>query len=72
MQASGSLREFLLKFVQAFGVQTTHTAICNARSRMDQRLARWLLMAQDRIRDDILPLTHEFLSIMLAVRLSRA
>ena len=35
---------------------------------MDQRLARWLLMAQDRIQDDILPLTHEFLSIMLAVR----
>ena len=68
MQASGSLRDSLLKFVQAFGVQTTHTAICNARSRMDQRLARWLLMAQDRIQDDILPLTHEFLSIMLAVR----
>ena len=68
MQASGSLRDSLLKFVQAFGVQTTHTAICNARSRMDERLARWLLMAQDRIQSDILPLTHEFLSIMLGVR----
>jgi CRP-like cAMP-binding protein len=46
----------------------THTAICNARSKLDVRLARWLLMAQDRIQDDILPLTHEFLSLMLAVR----
>jgi CRP-like cAMP-binding protein len=63
-----SLRDALLKYVQAFGVQTTHTAICNAQSRMDIRLARWLLMAHDRIGDDVLPLTHEFLSLMLAVR----
>ena len=68
MQESLSLRDSLLKFVQAFGVQTPHTAICNARSRMDERLARWLLMAQDRIQSDILPLTHEFLSLMLGVR----
>ena len=67
-QTSVSLRDSLLKFVQAFGVQTTHTAICNARSRLDVRLARWLLMAQDRVGDDTLPLTHEFLSIMLGVR----
>ena len=68
MQESLSLRDSLLKFVQAFGVQTSHTAICNARSRMDERLARWLLMAQDRIQSDVLPLTHEFLSLMLGVR----
>ena len=68
IQASVSLRDLLLKFVQAFGVQTTHTAICNARSKMDVQLARWLLMAQDQIQDDTLPLTHEFLSLMLAVR----
>jgi CRP-like cAMP-binding protein len=67
-QASLSLRDSLLKFVQAFGVQTTHTAICNAQSRLDVRLARWLLMAHDRIGDDALPLTHEFLSLMLGVR----
>ena len=67
-QASPTLRDSLLKFVQAFGVQTTHTAICNAQSRLDVRLARWLLMAHDRIGADALPLTHEFLSLMLAVR----
>jgi CRP-like cAMP-binding protein len=68
IQASVSLRDSLLKFVQAFGVQTAHTAICNAQSKIEVRLARWLLMAQDRIQDDTLPLTHEFLSLMLAVR----
>jgi CRP-like cAMP-binding protein len=67
-QTSVSLRDSLLKFVQAFGVQTTHTAICNVQTRLDVRLARWLLMAQDRVEDDILPLTHEFLSLMLGVR----
>src|SRR5947209_20207966 len=49
-----SLRDSLLKYVQAFGVQTTHTAISNAQARMDVRLARWLLMAHDRIDDDTL------------------
>jgi CRP-like cAMP-binding protein len=68
MQESLSLRASLLKFVQAFGVQTSHTAICNARSKLDERLAHWLLMAQDRVQGDILPLTHEFLSVMLGVR----
>jgi CRP-like cAMP-binding protein len=68
IRESLSLRDSLLKFVQAFGVQTSHTAICNAQSKMDERLARWLLMAQDRIQSDILPLTHEFLSLMLGVR----
>lgn len=67
-QTSVSLRDSLLKFVQAFSVQTTHTAICNAQSKIDVRLARWLLMAQDRIQAETLPLTHEFLSLMLAVR----
>ena len=49
-------------------VQTTHTAVANARAHVDQRLARWILMAHDRINDDTLPLKHEFLALMLAVR----
>jgi CRP-like cAMP-binding protein len=67
-RTSLSLRDSLLKFAQAFGVQTTHTAICNAQSRLDARLARWLLMAHDRIGEDTLAITHEFLSLMLGVR----
>ena len=49
-------------------VQTTQTAITNARAHIDQRLARWILMAHDRTRDNTLPLTHEFLALMLGVR----
>lgn len=68
MNASGSLHRLLLKFVQVFMVQTAHTAIGNARSHIDQRLARWILMAHDRTGDKTLSLTHEFLSLMLGVR----
>ena len=68
MAASDTLRAVLLKFVQVFMVQTAHTAIANARSHINQRLARWILMAHDRTRDTTLPLTHEFLALMLGVR----
>ena len=68
MMASESLRGLLLKFVQVFMVQTAHTAIANARSHIDQWLARWILMAHDRTGDTTLPLTHEFLALMLGVR----
>jgi CRP-like cAMP-binding protein len=68
MEASGSLQHFLLKYVQVFMTQTAHTAIANARAHIDQRLARWILMAHDRIEDDTVPLTHEFLALMLGVR----
>ena len=68
MRASDLLRALLLKYVQTFMVQTTHTAIANARAQIDRRLARWILMAQDRTANKTLPLTHEFLSLMLGVR----
>jgi CRP-like cAMP-binding protein len=68
MQASPSLQGALLKYVQVFMVQTAHTAVANARARIEERLARWILMAQDRLDGKSLPLTHEFLSLMLGVR----
>jgi CRP-like cAMP-binding protein len=68
MAASESLRALFLKFVQVFMVQTAHTAVTNARSNVDQRLARWILMAHDRSRGPTLVLTHEFLALMLGVR----
>jgi CRP-like cAMP-binding protein len=68
MQDSASLRQSLLKYVQVFMIQTAQTAIANARARLDQRLARWILMADDRLEGASLPLTHEFLSLMLGVR----
>jgi CRP-like cAMP-binding protein len=65
---SHSLQLLLLKYARAFMVQTTHTAISNARAKLNERLARWILMADDRVDGNRLPLTHEFLSLMLGVR----
>jgi len=67
MECSSSLRRLLLQFAHAFFLQTTYTALSNGRSKTDERLARWLLMAHDRVRSDDLPLTHEFLALMLGV-----
>lgn len=68
MDKSASLRGLLLKFANTFMVQTAQTALANARFKLEERLARWILMAHDRLNGDELPLTHEFLSIMLGVR----
>ena len=68
MDQSRSLHGLFLRYVQVFMTQTAHTAIANARAKLSERLARWLLMADDRIAGNRLALTHEFLSLMLAVR----
>jgi CRP-like cAMP-binding protein len=65
---SESLRALLLKFAQGFMIQTAHTALANGRAKLEQRLARWLLMAHDRLTTNAVPLTHEFLAVMLGVR----
>lgn len=68
MAQSGALRTLLLKWAQGFMIQTAHTALANGRAKLEQRLARWLLMAHDRLTDNAVPLTHEFLAVMLGVR----
>jgi CRP-like cAMP-binding protein len=64
-ERSNTLHRAMLRFVHAFLAQTTTTALANGRSKIEERLARWLLMANDRINGDDVPLTHEFLSLML-------
>jgi CRP-like cAMP-binding protein len=68
IKLSATLQLSLLRYVQHFMNQTTHTAVSNGRSSIEERLARWLLMAADRLDDEELPLTHEFLAMMLSVR----
>jgi CRP-like cAMP-binding protein len=62
--------DLLLRYVHCCQLQLAHSALANARYNMPERLARWLLMCHDRLQTDDLPLTHEFLSIMLGVRRS--
>jgi len=63
-----ALHRSLLRYGHAFVVQTAQTALANGRSKVEERLARWLLMANDRLDGARVPLTHEFLSVMLGVR----
>ena len=65
---SSTLQRSLLRYARAFLNQTTRTAVANGRSKIEERLARWILMADDRLDVDELPLTHEFLAMMLSVR----
>jgi len=65
---SPTLHTHLLRYVNEFMLQVAQTAYANARFHLDQRLARWMLMAQDRLGTDHVPLTHEFLALMLGVR----
>jgi CRP-like cAMP-binding protein len=68
MDESIRLRLFLTKAAYAFSVQVAYTALSNGQAKIEERLARWLLMCQDRLGGDSMPLTHEFLGFMLGVR----
>ncbi len=63
-----SLHRSMLPSVQGFLDQTAMTVLANGRDSIEERLARWLLLADDRIDEAELPLTHEFLALMLGVR----
>jgi CRP-like cAMP-binding protein len=60
----------LSNYVYTTEVQVSYSALANGRYNMIERLARWLLMCHDRIDGNDLPLTHEFLALMLGVRRS--
>ena len=55
----------LTRFVLMQGLQMAQVAACNRLHELEQRLARWLLMCQDRVDSERLFLTHEFLAQML-------
>jgi CRP-like cAMP-binding protein len=65
---SPSIFRLMLLFAHTFVVQASYTALANAKGKLEERLARWLLMAQDRLEAKELLLTHEFLALMLGVR----
>jgi CRP-like cAMP-binding protein len=62
------LEKRLNRYSQELSMQATQVAACNRLHEVEQRLARWLLMSQDRVDGDVVPLTQEFLSHMLGTR----
>jgi CRP-like cAMP-binding protein len=64
------VRKVLLRFVEDLLNLSSQTAACNRLHSVEQRTARWLLMAADRVGSPVLPLTQEFLAAMLGVRRS--
>jgi CRP-like cAMP-binding protein len=63
-----AFEKLLQRYSQELNLQTTQVAACNRLHEVDERLARWLLMCQDRIGGDEVLLTQEFLSHMLGTR----
>ena len=64
----GKLRDLLLQYTHTLFTQVAQTAACNRLHSIEQRLARWLLLTQDRVGHDEFVLTQDFLSRMLGVR----
>jgi CRP-like cAMP-binding protein len=62
------LPDLLRRYTHSLLAQISQGAVCNHFHRVEERLARWLLMTQDRLRSDEFRLTQEFLSDMLGVR----
>src|SRR4029077_3372153 len=65
LQTSPQLQKLLSRYATVHGLQAAQTAGCNRLHDLEQRLARWLLLIQDRVGSGLLRITHEFLATML-------
>ncbi len=63
-----ALEKRMHRYSQVLAMQASQIAACNTAHSVNERLARWLLMSQDRIGSAVVPLTQEFLSHMLGTR----
>ena len=65
LESAPALRLMLSRYAVVQGMQVAQTAACNRLHDIKQRLARWLLITQDRVDAESLPITHDFLATML-------
>jgi len=65
LESAPHLQLMLSRYAAIRGMQVAQTAACNRLHDIEQRLARWLLMTQDRVDSGSLPITHDFLATML-------
>lgn len=68
LDKSPALHRSLLRYAHTLVTQMAYTALANGRYKIEERLARWLLMADDRAGGSPIHLTHEFLALMLGAR----
>lgn len=68
IEQSRTLERLLLAYAECFALQIAGTSLAYATRTIEERLARWLLMCDDRADGGLVPLTHEQLSLMLGVR----
>ena len=71
LENGNGLDGVLRRYTQALLTQIAQSVVCNRLHSMDERLARWLLMSHDRVQENELPLTQEFMSVMLGVNALR-
>jgi CRP-like cAMP-binding protein len=64
------LQDSLLRYMNASVAQISQTALCNRLHSVEERLARWLLLCEDRMNGNYITLTHEMLGKMLGTRRS--
>lgn len=65
LPSTPQLATMLTRYALVQGMQLAQTAACNRLHNLEQRLARWLLMTQDRVNTSVLPYTQDLLAIML-------
>ena len=65
MERGGAFFDLITRFSQGLLGASMQSTACNAIHRIEQRLAKWLLMAHDRVGANQFPLTQEFVAMML-------
>ncbi|MBD5606363.1 MAG: Crp/Fnr family transcriptional regulator [Candidatus Eremiobacteraeota bacterium] len=70
LQANHTFRQLLDRYVQAYVNMLGQLAACNRLHSVYERCSRWLLMTQDRVDSTEIPLTHEYLAMMLGTQRS--
>src|SRR5208337_3407595 len=65
LESAPHLQLMLSRYAAIRSMQVAQTAACKRLHDIEQRLARWLLMTQDRVDSGSLPITHDFLATML-------